>query len=244
LRSPSRVAVKILCRSLRTSSSTCDQSTAAQFMTPPSGPFAEAPNLSLGFAIPVIAFSTSSPDRVSSLPGQADCPYPVSYPAVHHRRKRWRLLPLVSCCLSATGIGFSVILSRQGMKRSSRSACRPPCTRTIGPCRGFHVPHQSDTTGVGASCTPGTVVSSRSAHGHRPAPAASQRPVPAPRWNLPSGRANTDEASNRGSLTFTRPVFPLPVAPGRNGNPWAFLRASHPAVTSNACRSGDRSIGH
>ena len=41
---------------------------------------------------------------------------------------------------------------------------------------------------------------------------------------------------------FTRPVFPLPVAPGWNGSPWAFIRASDPAVTSDARRGGDRPL--
>jgi len=37
------------------------------------------------------------------------------------------------------------------------------------------------------------------------------------------------------------PAFPLPVAPGRSRDPWAFPRASHPAVTGHARHGGDRS---
>jgi hypothetical protein len=49
----------------------------------------------------------------------------------------------------------------------------------------------------------------------------------------------------KGSRSFTRPAFPSPVAPGWSGSPWAYPpRASHPAVTSGACRGGDRQLGH
>ena len=48
----------------------------------------------------------------------------------------------------------------------------------------------------------------------------------------------------KGSRSFTRPAFPSPVAPGWNGSPWAFPRASHPAVTGGACRGRDRQLGH
>jgi hypothetical protein len=48
----------------------------------------------------------------------------------------------------------------------------------------------------------------------------------------------------KGSRSFTRPAFPSPVAPGWNGSPRAFPRASHPAVTGSACRGGDRHLGH
>jgi hypothetical protein len=37
------------------------------------------------------------------------------------------------------------------------------------------------------------------------------------------------------------PSLPLTCGPGRNGDPRAFPRASHPAVTGRACRGGDRS---
>lgn len=53
-----------------------------------------------------------------------------------------------SCCLSAAGIGFWVILARWGVGPSSRSAYQP-ARRQAGPQRGFHVPHIRDATGVG-----------------------------------------------------------------------------------------------
>jgi hypothetical protein len=68
---------------------------------------------------------------------------------------------------------------------------------------------------------PGAAVSSRSAGHNQSAPAASQRPALHPRCHHPSAR----EALTRHQRRFTqltRPIFPLPVAPGRNGNPSAF----------------------
>jgi len=70
-RSPAFDAVKIRCRSRRTSSSTRRQSTWRQSKGASSGPFtttvAMASNLSSGSGVLVIFFSTSSPDRVSTL---------------------------------------------------------------------------------------------------------------------------------------------------------------------------------
>ena len=47
-----------------------------------------------------------------------------------------------------------------------------------------------------------------------------------------------------GSALFTRPAFPLPVILGWSEVPWAFPRASNPAVAGDACRGGDRHVGH
>jgi hypothetical protein len=60
---------------------------------------------------------------------------------------------------------------------------------------GFHVPHARNSTGVGASCIPGTVVLTRSTKNPRPAPAASLRPAPVPRSNNPSCEAHDNETS-------------------------------------------------
>jgi hypothetical protein len=51
-------------------------------------------------------------------------------------------------------------------------------TAVTGLYRGYHVPHDRDTTGEGALCTPGTAVHSRPVRFPRSAPAAFQRPVP------------------------------------------------------------------
>lgn len=107
-----------------------------------------------------------------------------------------------------------------------------------GPQRGCHVPHETDTTGVGVLCTPGTVVRSRPARSLRSAPAASQRPVPVLPLKQPIDESANDEASSR--LHVLHPSgLPQPVAPGWNRSPWALPRASHPAVTRDARRGGD-----
>jgi hypothetical protein len=64
-------------------------------------------------------------------------------------------------------------------------------------------------------------VSSRPARHDRSAPAASQRRALHPRCHSPSAR----EAVTRHPRRFTRltrPIFPLPVTPGRHGSPSAF----------------------
>jgi hypothetical protein len=107
--------------------------------------------------------------------------------------------------------------SRRGVGPSSRSAYR---TQSSGPRRGYRVPHARATTGVGASYTPRTAMLTRLAHHLQPAPAASQRPVPTPRSNNPSAGPQITRHQRR-FTRFTRPAFPLPVAPGWNGRPWA-----------------------
>ncbi len=49
----------------------------------------------------------------------------------------------------------------------------------------------------------------------------------------------------RGFKRFARPVFPSPVATRvERGRPWAFPRASHPAITSGARRGWGQAIEH
>jgi len=117
---------------------------------------------------------------------------------------------------------------------------RPTEPTGSGPRRGFRVSHARATTGVGAPSTPRTTVLTLTGVAHRPASAASQRRVLAPRHNLHSCGTLHHEASTRGSHKFARPIFPSPVAPGWNGRPWASPRASHPAITRSARRGGDR----
>lgn len=121
----------------------------------------------------------------------------------------------VSCCLSAAGIrlsGHPVPARELGL----------PCGRltghhlAAGPGRGFHVAHLGDTAGLGASSTPGTAVLSLTGCRARPAPAASQRPVPAPRSCIPP-RGYASRGINGGSRNS--PVRPAPGlwSPGGKG---------------------------
>ena len=66
-----------------------------------------------------------------------------------------------------------------------------------GPRRGYHVPHSRVTTGLGAPSTPGTGGALLTECRARPAPAASQRPVPTPRLNVPPRGATIHEASTK-----------------------------------------------
>jgi hypothetical protein len=81
----------------------------------------------------------------------------------------------------------------------------------------------------------------------RPAPAASQRPVlhPAPTSHL---RGLPSRSIVEDSVSFTRPVFPLPVAPGWNGSPWAsspsFAPRRYQQRTSERGRALDTGPGH
>jgi hypothetical protein len=109
-----------------------------------------------------------------------------------------------------------------------------------GPQRGCRVPHKPDTTGVGAPYTPGPAVFSGRGWVRRPAPAASQRPV-----LHPAGTSHRQGSRLRGiiggSLAFTRPVFPFTCGLRMEQTPLGLItRASHPAVTGNARRVGDR----
>jgi hypothetical protein len=176
---------------------------------------------------------TGSPDpRLRPFgPGHA-ARYPASYPAPLAEEPA--IMVPVSCCLSATGLGLSghpVPARELGLPHGRLTGRAAP-----GPGRGFHVPHQRDTTGMGASSTPGTAVLSR--------PDA----VPGQRLPLPSGQSlnpATDPTAGllitrhqRRFTRFTRPACPSPVIPGWDGNPRAFPCAPHPAVTGDARQGG------
>ncbi len=141
------------------------------------------------------------------------------------------------------GIGFLAILFPPE-RSASLTVSSPPRPRRDGPRRDFHVPHAQDTTGEGALYSPGTTVLTQTDHDHRPAPVASQRPVPAPRHNPPIHAGLSFTSHQRGFKRFARPVFPSPVAPGWNSNPRAFPQAPHPAITRSARRGRDRPIEH
>jgi hypothetical protein len=132
-------------------------------------------------------------------------------------------------------------------------ASRSPCSRpdlglphgrltghhlAPGPGRGYCVSHLRDTTGVGAPSTPGTAVLLPAGCRARPAPAAPQRPVPAPRTCIPPAGLR-----NYGASTGVHAIHPsgLPLTcgpPDETGGPWAFPCAPHPAVTGGARQGG------
>ncbi|MDH6115616.1 hypothetical protein P3T34_007831 [Kitasatospora sp. MAP12-44] len=239
LRSPACDAVKILCLSRRTSPSAACQSIDNQSVGSPSGPFTAArwttaesaaaigvamvSNLSFGSSVEVIGSSQAHLIHVSTLSGPGSCPYPASCsgrpaeaPATSpgfllpFGRRRWLL---GSSC------------SRWGVGPSLRSAYRRRCLRTPS---GLPRSTRARCDRVGCPLYSGTAMLSRLVRNPQPAPAASQRPV-----LHPAGTSHLRSRKSRsiigGSLAFTRPVFPLPVACGWNAGPWASPPSSAPS---------------
>ena len=139
--------------------------------------------------------------------------------------------------LSAAGIRFSVIRFPPRDRLSSRSAHRP---KRAGPRRGYRVPHARAATGVGAPYTPRTVVLTRPGRlpdRHPPLPSGSPSTPP----QHPTMRGSASRGINRGSSTFTRPVFPSPTPPGWNRRRFGVppeLRT--PPLPAAHVRGGDR----
>jgi hypothetical protein len=130
LRSPARVALKIRCRSRRTSRSQSDQSTQSQSTVSrpvsgarPSGPFTiSAPNLSFGSSCFGKPFVKGSPAHVGALsrPGTR----PGIRPVIRTDQRRADRPRSLSCRLSAAGIGFLGILYPPGLGPSLPPAYR------------------------------------------------------------------------------------------------------------------------
>ena len=79
---------------------------------------------------------------------------------------------------------------------------------------------------------------SRPVVGPRSAPAAFQRRSLFSRPGIPPAGVHLTRRHRR--FTCVHPSgLPQPVTPGRNRGPWAFPRASHPAVTRSARQGGD-----
>ena len=181
------------------------------------GPFTAtvvaASNLSVGSGVIVIFCCLGSPDRVSPLSRPSTGPVSGRLSTT----TSWRAghLAWFPVAFRPPAFASRSSCSRRGVGPSSRSAYRP---RGTGPRRGFRVPHARAATGVGALCTPGTTVLIPTDGDYRPAPAASQRPVPAPRSNIPPAGLRLTR-HQRGFKQFARPVFPSLWPPGWNGPP-------------------------
>ena len=147
-------------------------------------------------------------------------------------------MPKPEC--SAAG-GFSHLPGQRRTARTapawphSRAARRRPGEESFWNVRGERSALTPTHLGVrgGRQLTRPTPLSSVGA-------AASQRPVLPPHYNGPIGGAHDDEEYNEGSLSFTRPVFPLPVVPEWHENPWASSPGFAPAVTRDARQGGNR----
>jgi hypothetical protein len=143
LHSPACVALKILCRSRRTFSSSARQLTASQSsrssgpFTMPSGTPAAATSMTVTVVsgpmapnVPVRLRRFMSVGSFKGPPGSRQLPFgprhPVWYAASYTEATAWgsghALLP--SCCLSAAAVRFLAVLSRHGAQPSLRSAYR------------------------------------------------------------------------------------------------------------------------
>jgi hypothetical protein len=145
---------------------------------------------------------------------------------------------MVSCRLSATGIRFSVIRFPPG-SWALLTVGLPAKRRTP---TGYRVPHARAATGVGALYTPRTAVLIPADRGCRPAPAASQRPVPAPGVR-PIGLGSRITRHQRGFKQFTRPGLPQACGrPDGTSSPWADASGFVPRrpKADNARQGGDR----
>ena len=210
-RSPSCDAVKIRCRSRRTSSSTRRQSTCVpvQHAALRSVHLRTASNLPIGSGVSAHPIITGSPDPRQRPFGPGTSPYPASYPgppAEMPARGPGFLLPF-GHRPSLLGSSFA----RWGIQPPSRSAHRRDTA--AGPQRGCRVAHEQDATGQGAPFTPGTVVRSRPATILRPAPAAFQRPVPTAPLEHPTRGGNLHETSS--GVHSRSPITPRQRPPPR-----------------------------
>jgi len=167
-----------------------------------------------------------SPDHVSSLsrPGTR----PGIRPVIHDDQlEALALLPWLPAAFRLPAFAFWSSCARRGVELSLRSADRPS-RGTRGPRRGFHVSHAQAATGVGALYIPGTTVLIQTDHDHRPAPVASQRPVPTPRHHDPSERGSASRDINQGFKRFHPSGLPLAGGSRMEREPLGFPPSSAP----------------
>ena len=228
---PSCAAVKIRCRSRRTLSSWCRQSTASHERATSSGPFTigclTCPSVPATWGTAPLHRLTCP--RQHPFRGRAPGPVSSQLSSNDGLKEPFKVV-LVSCRLSPAGIRFLDILF-------------PPENSALLTV-GLPIRHQDGPDSVGVpmfrthEMRPGWVPPVP--RGRRCPP--DRRSLSDRRLPLPNGQPYTplkpptggaaDNGAYEDSLAFTRPVFPSPVAPGWNGNPSAsspgFAPHSHP----------------
>jgi hypothetical protein len=139
-----------------------------------------------------------------------------------------------------TGVRF---LSRPVPPETSAFLTVGPPPSSSGLRRGFHVPRARDAAGVGALYAPGR----RCPPGRRESTARRLPPrsgLPCAPLPHPTGGGLFSRGVIEGSLVFARPAFPLPVAPGWNGNSWASPWSFAPRRCQRRTSRWRRVIGH
>ena len=126
------------------------------------------------------------------------------------------MMALVSCCLSAAGIGFLRHPVPPG--DSAPLTIGLPRRRRRGPRAGFPC---SARVRPGWLKAPSVPRGRRCPHGRyssRPPPAASQRPAPAAPDNNPPRDASLTRHQRGFTVIHLTPAFPSPVTPGGTGS--------------------------
>ena len=254
LRSPACDAVKIRCRSRRTSSSTGRQSIGvpveglvlrsvhptAVAQRPRSRhrrPTCPSVPASSSSSLHRLTWPTSAPFRV-----RARGPYPAGYP--RRPAEEPAIAVPVSRCLSAAGIrflGHPAPAGEFGLPHG-RPTETPACARTP---TGFPRSTRSEirpgwvpSVPRGRRCSPGRI------RVLRPAPAASQRPVPTPRCHIPS--AGLTMTRHQRGFTHVHPSgLPLACSPRMEREPLGFhpgLRTPPLPATHARAGTGHRTL--
>ncbi len=225
--------------------------------TSPSGPFTvTVSNLPIGSSVSVHLFFTGSPDPRQLPFGPGSTPVSDQLCGNDPAEEPDGAIAGFPSPFGVSALASWVILRSLGS--CAFLTVGLPTESIAGPQRGCHVAHEQDSTGQGAPFTPGTVVRSQPATTLRPAPAASQRPVPTAPLTHPIGGGHLHEASSGvhshspitprrpdaapgpGSVIASRRSSPRPQ-PRMEREPLRLVpRASHPAVTRDARRGGDR----
>src|SRR6185312_17252810 len=230
-RSPTFDAVKIRCRKRRTSFAASRQSIAFHSGTPSSGPFTThhrprptpppIPSWRPTCPSVLVSLSAQSPQahlaHVSTLSGPGTARI---RPVIRERQRRSRpCVPGFLSSFDAPAFASWAILSPLGDPLPSRSAHRTT-TNVTGIQRDCHVPHERDTTGVGAPYIP--------RHGGVPWPrlgpstSACRIPAACPTTPLTHHICKAHHHGTSSGIYQCSPVqsSPSPVASGCNGRPW------------------------
>jgi hypothetical protein len=198
---------------------------------------AAASSLSIGSGVNVIV--VFGVHLTTSAPFRARAPGPVS--GQLFATTSWRGWSCSRGFLSPFGcrrwlLGHPVPAGELGVPYGRLTGHRPAQT-------GFPCFARTSCDRGGCPLYSGTVVLILTGVAHRPAPVASQRRVPTPRHSIPSMWGSASRSINQGFKRFHPSDLPLACGP-RMETGWALglePRASHPALTGDAPRGGDRS---